>query len=256
MQQVEKWMARYGVERSAGKWRVGCASCGQSQLLGFPPHMDPDAMAAKFRRAGWRVDWGKKPQCGVCANLDAVAQARAAGRAVMIQNGVVEIEEETMARDVKGELKAGANNIVPLTAASSSALIAATPAAGGNENLMFSVWELLHINFDKDKHRYAKGWSDEQVARETGASIEAVGVWREKHFGPLAEPPEMTAVRESLAQLEAQMTEAVRKYTDEAEAHRQLFDEAMRGYRSKLGDLKAQMEKLARPHHPRTAGMG
>jgi hypothetical protein len=234
MRQVEKRMVRYGCERVDGKWRVRCGECGKFHFLGFPPNMDPEALATKFRRAGWGIEWGKPPLCGNCSY--------AAGQ-----------EERPMKDITPGNFDSKGNLIArpelrtpPSGAASSSAMIVAAPVP--NEALWFAMAGLLIRNFDKEAHSYNKGWSDERVARETSAPVDAVIALRERNYGPLAEPAELTEIRDRLDDLEARMMRTEAKYESEAAENRRLFDEEMHGYRSSLADLRGRLEKAAHPY--------
>lgn len=76
-----------------------------------------------------------------------------------------------------------------------------TPAAGMTPDarkVHRAVMEALMSVYDDDGKRYTGGYTDTKVAEETGAAVEYVRKTREEFFGPVAIPPEFTALRGEL----------------------------------------------------------
>lgn len=81
-----------------------------------------------------------------------------------------------------------------------------TPAAGMTPDarkVHRAVMEALMSVYDDDGKRYTSGYTDAKVAEETGAAVEYVRKTREEFFGPVAIPPEFTALRGELDALTA-----------------------------------------------------
>ncbi len=81
-----------------------------------------------------------------------------------------------------------------------------TPAAGMTPDarkVHRAVMEALMSVYDDDGKRYTSGYTDQKVAEETGAAVEYVRKTREEFFGPVAIPPEFTALRGELDALTA-----------------------------------------------------
>lgn len=63
------------------------------------------------------------------------------------------------------------------------------------------MFRLLDEFFDADAGRFAKGWSDEKIAEQTGLSASAVRKAREAAYGALKINPEVAKLTEDLADL-------------------------------------------------------
>lgn len=88
-----------------------------------------------------------------------------------------------------------------------------TPAAGMTPDarkVHRAVMEALMSVYDDDGKRYTAGYTDTKVAEETGAAVEYVRKTREEFFGPVAVPPEFTALRGELDALTASIASARR----------------------------------------------
>lgn len=60
---------------------------------------------------------------------------------------------------------------------------------------------LLDEHFDVDNGSYANGWSDAQIAKETGLSESVVTHARESAYGPIKQSKELIAAGQELAEL-------------------------------------------------------
>lgn len=91
-----------------------------------------------------------------------------------------------------------------------------TPAAGMTPDarkVHRAVMEALMSVYDDDGKRYTGGYTDAKVAEETGAAVEYVRKTREEFFGPVAIPPEFTALRGELDALTASIAATRRDMT-------------------------------------------
>ena len=57
------------------------------------------------------------------------------------------------------------------------------------------VWSWLQESYDEKAACYKTGFSDDSIAKETGASPHFVKTQREELYGPMGEPAELTALR-------------------------------------------------------------
>lgn len=92
------------------------------------------------------------------------------------------------------------------TQAPSDARIAEPPTpeqSAAAKKVHRAVMEALMSVYDDDGKRYTSGYTDAKVAEETGAACEYVRKVREDYFGPVAIPPEFTALRGELDALTA-----------------------------------------------------
>lgn len=74
--------------------------------------------------------------------------------------------------------------------------------------------QLLSLHFDGDAGRYAAGWSDDKIAKDTGMAPDFVREMRLAAFGELREPEEVTRLRadiDALDQLAREQNSAIRE---------------------------------------------
>ncbi|MFZ2996250.1 hypothetical protein [Sphingobium sp.] len=64
------------------------------------------------------------------------------------------------------------------------------------------MFTMLQTHFDTDKGAFAKEWSDDRVATETGLAKALVVEFRQTCFGELKEPDEVRALRSDISALE------------------------------------------------------
>lgn len=72
-----------------------------------------------------------------------------------------------------------------------------------------SMFKLLYMHFDGETGRYAKGWSDKEVAAKAGAALDLVIAVRSETFGELKEPSEISALRSEISALEGLVSEQI-----------------------------------------------
>lgn len=73
------------------------------------------------------------------------------------------------------------------------------------------VYQALEDYYDDVHKQYRSGYSDETVAKETGASPEFVRSIREADFGPLGPPSELDALKLEVIQLGREVGEIIEK---------------------------------------------
>lgn len=103
--------------------------------------------------------------------------------------------------------------------------MSATPSPGAIA-AQAKMINLLQAHFDPDTGRYAPGWSDNRVAKETGQSPEYVAALRDEAFGKIKEPAELIKLQQDVDALE------------------QLIEDAVAPIRSELGEIKARLQHL------------
>lgn len=77
------------------------------------------------------------------------------------------------------------------------------------------MFTLLQTHFDVTKGAFAKEWSDERVATETGIAVALVIEFRQTCFGELKEPDEVRVLRGDISALETLVRETVASVTGE-----------------------------------------
>ena len=81
----------------------------------------------------------------------------------------------------------------------------------------------LEDYYDEKAKRYKPEWSDARIAKDTGASESHVAETREKYFGPLGEPVELTELRADL-----------RRFVDDARATMATLDRTAESLKARL----------------------
>ncbi len=82
--------------------------------------------------------------------------------------------------------------------------VSITPNAMKAQTAMF---RLLDTHFDEDAGRYADGWDDARVAKETGIAIAMVAAFRKEGFGEIKASPELTAIAGDLKTLKTMVSD-------------------------------------------------
>ena len=83
-----------------------------------------------------------------------------------------------------------------------------SPAAA---KMQRKVWDAIMAYFDEATGRYEDGWSDERIAKVTEASVDFVKMTRATFFAELAEPEEITALRDELSTVRGMVDEIGKK---------------------------------------------
>lgn len=74
------------------------------------------------------------------------------------------------------------------------------------------VYQALEDYYDDTKKAYRPGYSDESIAKETGAALDFVRRIREEDFGPLGVPPELQTLIDHAASLREEIGTAFASY--------------------------------------------
>lgn len=69
--------------------------------------------------------------------------------------------------------------------------------------------QLLTLHFDGDEGRFAEGWNDERIAKESGISLTHVSEVRAIAYGDLKEPEEVTSLRNDIKALHELINETL-----------------------------------------------
>ena len=80
-----------------------------------------------------------------------------------------------------------------------------SPAAIRSQATMF---RLISDHFDVEAGRYAEGWSDDKIAKDTGLSAQTVAAFRTEAFGAIKEPAEIAALAADIATFDGMLVEA------------------------------------------------
>lgn len=105
-----------------------------------------------------------------------------------------------------------------------------SPAAIRSQATMF---RLLTDHFDADAGRFAEGWSDEKIAKDTGLSAQTVAAFRSEAFGAIKEPAEIAALAADIETLDGMIVEAAR---------------TVEGLKTEAGALKQRLGELRRKY--------
>lgn len=157
---------------------ICCSLCDAVGVLPLHSLMPPEIIDKKFVQKGWELDPNTCPDC-VVKRERAKAAAKAARKEQKNMNAVTNTKP------------AGALADNPALKAVSADLHKATA----------KMHQLLAINFDADEGRFAEGWDDERIAKESGISATHVTEVRNVAYGELKEPEEVTALRNDIKAL-------------------------------------------------------
>lgn len=161
--------------------RMECSQCGATNAFNFNSLPPPEALDKKFLQRGWELDPNVCPDCIVKRK-----RAKAAAKAAKVA-----IKEQKTMNAVTNTKPAGALADNPALKAVSVDLHKATA----------KMHQLLAIHFDVDEGRYADGWNDERVAKESGMAPAHVTEVRNVAYGELKEPEEIVALRNDIKAL-------------------------------------------------------
>lgn len=110
-----------------------------------------------------------------------------------------------------------------------------------------AVMGWLEEAYNEEQRRYRDGFSDETIAKETGASAQYVAKCREDYFGPLAVPDDLVALQKALKALDdklhesdAQVRRAIKVVTDTHQKQMQTLRAEQQSIRDKIEALVAK----------------
>lgn len=155
--------------------RVTCSECPEVGSINYTSLPPPEMLDKKLVQKGWELDPNICPSC--------VAKRKKAK--TVAKKEQVKMKTNTMTKPV-GTLS---DNPVLKTVSSDAHKATA------------KMHQLLVLNFDTDEGRYAEGWDDERVAKESGLSPTHVTEVRNIAYGELKEPEEIAALRKDIKAL-------------------------------------------------------
>lgn len=85
----------------------------------------------------------------------------------------------------------------------------------GNPKIARAVFAALEDHFDVGKRLYRGSYTDEMIAKETGAALDYVMRMRKEAYGELAEDPVVTKLREDMERLKAKVRDEFSTLYDE-----------------------------------------
>lgn len=179
---------------------IPCSSCGEKEEYKFNgSRLPPDALVKKLQNKGW-TGLGKNPVCPTCNAKKKEAPVAQSPKLTLVGDDM-----QNASPDAKKQHR--------------------------------KIMEALFSVFDDETHRYNSGYSDQRVADETGAPVNAVKKCREDYFGPLAVPAEAEELRNMLA--------TAQRTLDNFKA---ATEDKIAGLETEIGKLKAHYENVSRAH--------
>lgn len=161
---VQKTIPSAEATRSEVKVTCACGEVGELSMA--RALMPPEVISKKLQQRGWTDVNKKQPICPACN----APKEKPVSKADPV-----------------------------LTLVSGTDMQNATPDAKKQHR---RIMEALLSVFDEDTMRYSNGYSDQRVADETSAPVNAVKKCREDYFGALAVPAEVDVVRSALTEAE------------------------------------------------------
>ncbi|MBF5091948.1 hypothetical protein F1640_18505 [Novosphingobium sp. NBM11] len=166
---------------------IPCARGNHTIDVPVEPGMHPDNVAKRMLRKGWT--FGSKLACPDCSRRE---------KRTRKEPTVMPIETTAAAQ-------------VP---AESAAKVQSDAAKKAHRLVM----QALEDAYDENLKAYRKGWSDDRIAKETGASAKHVADIRESYFGPIGIPSEVIALFDDLAAIRQEAGQSVSALTLQIDA--------------------------------------
>lgn len=161
--------------------RVACSSCREVGSVNFTSLMPPEILDKKFVQKGWELDPNVCPTCVVKRK-----KAKAAAKKE-------QVKMTTIAKP------AGTLSDNPVLKAVSADTHKATA----------KMHQMLNLHFDADEGKYAEGWDDERISKESGISVVHVAEVRSIAYGDIKEPEEVTKLRADIKSLNELISETL-----------------------------------------------
>lgn len=177
----------FHVDRHAGTkaGRITCSTCGTVGSINVNNLPPPEYLDKKFAQRGWELDPNVCPDCVVKRK-----RAKAAAKAA------VKLKEQNTMPTITKEAPISEN---PALKAVSADLHKATA----------KMHQLLNLHFDADEGRFAEGWDDARIAKESGMAPAHVTEVRNLAYGELKEPEEITKLRADIKSLNELISETL-----------------------------------------------
>lgn len=156
--------------------RLICSECGEVGSVNFSTLPPPEMLDKKFVQKGWELDPNMCPTCVI---------KRTTARALAKK------EQKTMATTNSNTKPNGTLADNPVLKAVSADTHKATA----------KMHQMLSIHFDVDEGKYAEGWDDERISKESGISVIHVAEVRNIAYGEIKEPEEITLLRSEIKSL-------------------------------------------------------
>ena len=175
-------------------YQIICSKCNKIGKVTANNHsgsMPPEALAAKFRNAGWIV--GPYPGKDVCPECQEKAK----------------------------KPKSAENNVVTMTPPT---IVADAPRAMSKDDGRVIFAKISDVYLDETKG-YSAGWSDKRVAEDLGVPLAWVKSVREEWFGKEGSNEELTLAINRGRDMISQMEATSKALTSRAEALMQAADE-------------------------------
>lgn len=159
---------------------MACGSCSKRGYININKLLPPDIIDKKFAQKGWKIDPHICPDCTVR-------------------------QKKTRAVTKKERQQMNNETHVSNASAKPNGSLAANPvlkaASTDAHKATAKMHQLLTLNFDTDEGRFAEGWDDERVAKESGMSLTYVVEVRNIAYGEIKEPEEITLLRRDIKAL-------------------------------------------------------
>lgn len=165
--------------------QITCSTCGAVGSINVNSLPPPEYLDKKFSQRGWELDPNVCPDCVVKRK-----RAKAAAKAA------VKLKEQNEMPTITKEAPISEN---PALKAVSADLHKATA----------KMHQLLNLHFDADEGRFAEGWDDARIAKESGMAPSHVTEVRNLAYGELKEPEEITKLRADIKSLNELISETL-----------------------------------------------
>jgi len=156
--------------------RMICSECGEVGSVNFNALPPPEMLDKKFAQKGWELDPNVCPACT--------------------------IKKKTAKALAKKEQKA---MTVTTTNAKPNGTLADNPVlkavSADTHKATAKMHQMLSLHFDVDEGKYADGWNDERISKESGISVIHVSEVRTIAYGEIKEPEEITLLRNEIKSL-------------------------------------------------------
>lgn len=153
--------------------RMICSECGEVGSVNYTSLPPPELLDKKFVQKGWDLDPNICPTCVVKRK-----KAKAAAKKEQVKMNAISKPAGTLSEN-------------PVLKAVSADTHKATA----------KMHQMLSLHFDGDEGRYADGWDDERISKESGISVVHVAEVRNVAYGELKEPEEITLLRNDIKSL-------------------------------------------------------
>ena len=154
--------------------QLKCCDCGVIGNLTVRTVPPPEYLDKRFAQRGWSLDPNICPEC-----VDKNKRAKASAK-----------KEQKIMTAVNTKTNGTLSDNPVLKAVSAD-----------THKATAKMHQMLGIHFDMDEGRYADGWNDERIAKESGISVIHVTEVRNIAYGELKEPEEITLLRREIKSL-------------------------------------------------------